>query len=87
MSMITFTSPRWLNTLTLPPVPRRRIAELAMTSPGSALLAEVKGCGEPVGHTVTKLLSVASSSIVMLAATEVASAGMPFTPATWTSMV
>src|SRR5690349_4510341 len=45
------------------------------TRPGSALLAEVKGRGVPVGHTVRNDLAEASSSIVMLINAAVALAG------------
>ncbi|MEO5898528.1 MAG: hypothetical protein ABIR68_00190 [Ilumatobacteraceae bacterium] len=38
----------------------------ACTTPGSALFADVDGRSDPVGHTVTKLGTEASSSIVVL---------------------
>src|SRR4051794_24749964 len=45
------------------------------TRPGSALFAEVKGRGVPVGHTVRNDLAEASSSMVMLTSALVAFAG------------
>ena len=57
--------------------------------PGSALLIDalLDGMGSPVGQTDRNDFTVASSSIVMFTATEVAPAGTPPTPAICTSRV
>src|SRR3954453_8191419 len=75
--MITLTAPLWLKTLILPPVPSFISADTGEMKPGSALLVDASGRVCPVGHTVRKLLEVASWSIVTLIATDVASAGIP----------
>src|SRR3954452_9775230 len=85
--MITLTAPLWLKTLILPPVPSFISADTGEMKPGSALLVDASGRVCPVGHTVRKLLEVASWSIVTLIATDVALAGMPAIPVICTSSV
>ena len=72
-----------------PPVPSFNDAVFCAMIPGSALLIDALDgvMGSPVGQTVRNDFVVASSSIVMFTATEVAPAGTLPTPAMATSSV
>src|SRR5690348_13447981 len=61
-----------------PPAPSLAIVELAATSDGSALLAELFGRVSPAGQMVRKLLRVASPGRVMFKSAADASAGSGF---------
>src|SRR5918994_6600189 len=85
--MITLTEPCWLKTLIMSSMPTFMSADTGEIKPGSALLVDARGRASPFGQTVRKLFSVASSSMVTLIATDVASVGIPDRPATLTSSV